>query len=230
MRRFFMKSKIIEVILLPTCFVICQEVLLKGILQIVEANMNMEPLHLLTFPIILGASTPGGMSAGYRQNGVAGGKGAGLLRKGKLSPGRREGDAEYRPSHLFSSPWHIAPLHLPLVGQNCWPHMASGFSASMWLRLTEQEEKDVDKDEGEMKILPKDTFMSKVHKYELLLKSCSRCLPEESGPPAAESHHGSSQAGARSVEEGLIHILSMGSKALMLQVWANFSTGSLTFR
>ncbi|TMS04764.1 Lysosomal-trafficking regulator [Larimichthys crocea] len=176
------------------------EVLLKGILQIVEANMNMEPLHFLTFPIILGASTPGGVSAGSRLNGAAGGKSVGLLWKGKLSPGRRDGDTEYRPNHLRSSPWHMAPLHLPLVGQNCWPHMASGFSASMWLRVTEQEKKDGDKEE------------------------------EENNPPAAESHHGSSQAGTRLVEEDLIHILSMGSKALMLQVWADFSTGSLTFR
>uniref|UniRef100_A0A3P8U990 Lysosomal trafficking regulator n=1 Tax=Amphiprion percula TaxID=161767 RepID=A0A3P8U990_AMPPE len=176
------------------------EILLKGILQIIEANMNMEPLHFLTFPVILGASTPAGLSPGSRQTCAAGGKSVGLLWKGKLSPGRREGDIEYRPSHLCSSPWHIAPLHLPLVGQNCWPHMASGFSASMWLRVAEQEEKDVDKDK------------------------------DESSPLAAESHHGSSQAGTRLVEEGLVHILSMGSKALMLQVWANFSTGSLTFR
>uniref|UniRef100_I3JV17 Lysosomal trafficking regulator n=1 Tax=Oreochromis niloticus TaxID=8128 RepID=I3JV17_ORENI len=160
------------------------EILLKGILQIVEANMNIEPLHFLSFPIILGASTPGGFSPSSRQNCGAGGKSVGLLWKSKLSPGRREGEAEYQPSHLRTSPWHIAPLHLPLVGQNCWPHMASGFSASMWLRVAEQEAKDGDKNRERTRLL----------------------------------------------EEGLIHILSMGSKALMLQVWADFSTGSLTFR
>lgn len=143
---------------LTVYFVTCQEILLKGILQIIEANMNMEPLHFLTFPIILGASTPGVVSSSSRPNGAAGGKSVGLLWKGKLSPGRREGDIEYQPSHLRSSPWHIAPLHLPLVGQNCWPHMASGFSASMWLRVTEQEEKDGDKDEGEPQILHQITW------------------------------------------------------------------------
>lgn len=192
--------------------------------------MNMEPLHFLTFPIILGASTPGGVSAGSRLNGAAGGKSVGLLWKGKLSPGRRDGDTEYRPNHLRSSPWHMAPLHLPLVGQNCWPHMASGFSASMWLRVTEQEKKDGDKEEGETQILHQDTFLPAIHKHDLVLRFSSYCLPEENNPPAAESHHGSSQAGMRLVEEDLIHILSMGSKALMLQVWADFSTGSLTFR
>ncbi|XP_049456199.1 lysosomal-trafficking regulator isoform X5 [Epinephelus fuscoguttatus] len=206
------------------------EILLKGILQIVEANVNIEPLHFLTFPIILGALTPGGVSTGSRQNGAVGGKSVGLLWKGKLSPGRREGDTEYRPSHLRSSPWHIAPLHLPLVGQNCWPHMASGFSASMWLRVAEQS-KDGDKDNGETHIVHQDPLMLEVHKYELIfLTFFCNYFPEVSNAPGAESHHGSSQARMRLIEEGLIHILSMGSKALMLQVWADFSTGSLTFR
>lgn len=134
-------------------FVTCQEILLKGILQIVEANVNMEPLHFLTFPIILGASTPGGVSSSSRQNGAAGGKTVGLLWKGKLSPGRREGETEHRLGHQRLSPWHAAPLHLPLVGQNCWPHMASGFSASMWLLVRKQEEKDEAKDRGEIQKL-----------------------------------------------------------------------------
>uniref|UniRef100_A0A3B3XZH3 BEACH domain-containing protein n=1 Tax=Poecilia mexicana TaxID=48701 RepID=A0A3B3XZH3_9TELE len=175
-------------------------ILLKGILQIVEANMDMEPLHFLTFPILHGVSTPGGSSPGSRQSSAAGGKALSLLWKGKLSPGRREGEPEYRPSHLWSSPWHTAPLHLPLVGQNCWPHMAPGFSASMWLRVTELEEKNL------------------------------LYFPEESVRPASEIHHASPQTGAKSAEENLVHVLSMGSKALMLQVWADFSKGSLTFR
>ncbi|TNM99905.1 hypothetical protein fugu_012938 [Takifugu bimaculatus] len=172
------------------------DVLLKGIQLIVEANMNLEPLHLLTFPVILGA-TPGSVSASFRQNGSTGGKNVSLLWKGMLSPGRGDGDGERRPSHMCFSPWHAAPLHLPLVGQNCWPHMANGFSVSMWLRVAEQ-----DRDKSK----------------------------EERNPPAAQPHHGCAQAGPRQVEEGLSHILSMGSKALMFQVWADFSTGSLTFR
>lgn len=183
--------------------------------------MHIEPLHLLTFPVTLGASTPGGASASFRQNGSAGGKSVGLLWKGKLSPGRGEGDGECRLSHFSSSPWHAAPLHLPLVGQNCWPHMASGFSASMWLRVSEQ---DSDKNKGEML-----TFVD-VMNTSGCLRCFGYCLPEDSNPPAAQPHHGSSQAGTRLAEDGLIHIMSMGSKALMLQMWADFSTGSLTFR
>jgi len=132
----------------------------------VQANMDLEPLHYLSFPVVLGATaTPGSAtSPGTRQNGAPGGaggggagvgsggggsKGVGLLWKGKLSP-RRDGDAtEPRPGHLRTSPWHASPLHLPLVGQNCWPHMASGFSASLWLRLAEAEERDGEKGKGE---------------------------------------------------------------------------------
>ncbi|XP_046885311.1 lysosomal-trafficking regulator isoform X3 [Hypomesus transpacificus] len=165
------------------------DVLLKGLLQIVEANVDMEPLYFLSFPMILGSSAPGGSSPGGRQNGGAGGRGGGLLWRGKPSPG-----------HLLSSPWHVAPLHLPLVGQNCWPHMASGFSASLWLKTATPGEQ---KGSGEK---------------------------EEGKTTAAEPQLGASQAGQRVVEEGLVHVLSMGSKALMLQVWANLSSGSLTFR
>ncbi|XP_078787658.1 lysosomal-trafficking regulator isoform X5 [Oryzias latipes] len=176
------------------------DILLKGVLKIIEANMNMEPLHFLTFPVILGSSVPGGSSPCSRQNCTTGGKSVGSLWKGKLSPGRREGESEHRSTHLHPSPWLVAPLHLPLVGQNCWPHMASGFSASIWLRLREQEQKEADRDK------------------------------DKSNPPVAEARGSSPHAGARTAEEGLIHILSMGSKALMLQVWADFSTGSLIFR
>uniref|UniRef100_A0A3P9LYC8 Lysosomal trafficking regulator n=1 Tax=Oryzias latipes TaxID=8090 RepID=A0A3P9LYC8_ORYLA len=183
------------------------DILLKGVLKIIEANMNMEPLHLLTFPVILGSSVPGGSSPCSRQNCTTGGKSVGSLWKGKLSPGRREGESEHRSTHLHPSPWLVAPLHLPLVGQNCWPHMASGFSASIWLRLREQEQKEADRDKG---LFP---FNLQIH-----------------NPPVAEARGSSPHAGARTAEEGLIHILSMGSKALMLQVWADFSTGSLIFR
>ena len=44
--------------------------------------------------------------------------------------------------HLRASPWHTAPLHLPLLGQNCWPHMASGFSAALWLKALRSEDEE----------------------------------------------------------------------------------------
>lgn len=71
---------------------------------------------------------------------------------------------------------------------------------------------------------------SALHKHELVLKFSYHCFAEDRIVSTGESHHGSAQPGTTLVEESLIHILSMGSKALMLQVWADLSTGSLTFR
>lgn len=76
----------------------------------------------------------------------------------------------------------------------------------------------------------KHLYTLRVHKLELVWRFLFISPSEEVNPAAAEPHHGTCLPGMRSVDEGLIHILSMGSKALMLQVWANFSTGSLTFR
>lgn len=94
----------------------------------VEANTETEPLHYLSFPMSLNTSVPNTST-----NGTVGVRAAvGTLWRGKLGTGKGEGESQ--PTHFQASPWHIAPLHLPLVGQNCWPHMANGFSASLWIR------------------------------------------------------------------------------------------------
>ncbi|XP_031435189.1 lysosomal-trafficking regulator isoform X2 [Clupea harengus] len=171
------------------------EVLLRGLLKIVQANMRLQPLHFLSFPSVLGQPQAGGASPGLRPNGAAGGKGVGSLWRGKPSPG-----ADGRLGHLRASPWHTAPLHLPLLGQNCWPHMASGFSAALWLKALRSE----DEEEG--------------------------LAEREESAPATEALQAAPVSGEKAADDGLFHILSMGSKALMLQVWANLSTGTFTFR
>ncbi|XP_058238437.1 lysosomal-trafficking regulator isoform X2 [Hemibagrus wyckioides] len=163
------------------------EILLNGILQMVEANTEMEPLHYLSFPMSLCTSDPNTST-----NGAVGIRAAvGTLWGGKLGAGKGVGESHV--THFQASPWHIAPLHLPLVGQNCWPHMASGFSASLWVRFV--------KNNGDEK-------------------------------PAGRAHMGGD--GVQHVdwqgENNLLHVLSIGSKALMLQVWADVSTGACTFR
>uniref|UniRef100_A0A674BVN6 Lysosomal trafficking regulator n=1 Tax=Salmo trutta TaxID=8032 RepID=A0A674BVN6_SALTR len=213
------------------------DILLKGVLQIVQANVDMEPLYFLSYPMILGgASFPGGTSPGSRQNGGAGGKGVGMLWKGgKLSPGRREGDGREEPGHLRTSPWHVAPLHLPLVGQNCWPHMASGFSASVWIKVTEDEEGEGHAEKGRI-ILLLDQFNRSNHSFSYLSIEMWMdlyvflCPPEEGKAPTLEPNLGATPDGQRVVVESLMHVLSMGSKAMMLQVWADLSTGVFTFR
>ncbi|TRY64527.1 hypothetical protein DNTS_026789, partial [Danionella cerebrum] len=173
------------------------EILLKAVLQIVLSSSHTEPLYFLPFPIM----TPGlcglNLSPGTRPHGAVGSKGAvNTLLRGKLPLGRGEADM-MRPGHVHSSPWHIAPLHLPLVGQNCWPHMASGFSASLWMRAGKMEEARSNKEEVSVAEAPPHTPLQ---------------LSDQLGDPS------------------LLHVLSMGSKALMLQVWMNISTGAFTFR
>lgn len=102
----------------------------------VEANTEMEPLHYLSFPMSLCTSAPNTST-----NGVVGVTATvGTLWKDKLGTGK--GESESQAMHLQASPWHIAPLHLPLVGQNCWPHMASGFSASLWIRPVKNNDEE----------------------------------------------------------------------------------------
>uniref|UniRef100_A0A672PLP6 Lysosomal trafficking regulator n=1 Tax=Sinocyclocheilus grahami TaxID=75366 RepID=A0A672PLP6_SINGR len=177
------------------------EILLRGLLQIVEANADTEPLYFMSFPMIPGAGVPGlSSSPGMRPHGTAGGKGGvNTLLRGKLPLGRGEADLS-RPGHLRSSPWHTAPFHLPLVGQNCWPHMASGFSASLWVRAGKDEDRPI------AIIL----FCIHFNSFEAL--------------------HGPAHVPEQQTERCLLHVLSMGSKALMLQVWVNISTGAFTFR
>jgi hypothetical protein len=56
------------------------------------------------------------------------------LRRARISRGKKEADRESFPYRLLSS-WHIAPIHLPLLGQNCWPHLSEGFSVSLWFNV-----------------------------------------------------------------------------------------------
>ncbi|XP_027006009.2 lysosomal-trafficking regulator isoform X2 [Tachysurus fulvidraco] len=150
------------------------EILLNGILKMVEANTEMEPLHYLSFPMFLYTS-----DHNTSTNSTVGA--VGTLWGVKLGAC----EDECHLTHFEASPWHIAPLHLPLLGQNCWPHMASGFSASLWVRFV--------KNNGEN---PTDR---------------AQVMPGVG-------------------ENNLLHVLSVGSKALMLQVWADVSTGACLFR
>lgn len=106
-----------------------------------EASSDTEPLYFMPFPMIPGAGAAGvSSSPGMRPHGTAGSKsGVNTLLRAKLPLGRGDGESG-RPGHLRTSPWHTAPYHLPLMGQNCWPHMASGFSASLWVRVVKDED------------------------------------------------------------------------------------------
>ncbi|KAJ8365985.1 hypothetical protein SKAU_G00148160 [Synaphobranchus kaupii] len=149
------------------------EILLNGLLRIVEANMDMEPLQFLSFPLSPpgGAASPGGGSS-------------------SLSP----------------------------VGQNCWPHMADGFSTSLWIRARGVAEEEGPAEKGR-----------RLRKRAGALRDSSVDSLEGVKPPGLDVPS-PAVSGDPLVEEGYLHVVSMGSKALMLQVWADLTTGAFTFR
>uniref|UniRef100_A0A672PLE3 Lysosomal trafficking regulator n=1 Tax=Sinocyclocheilus grahami TaxID=75366 RepID=A0A672PLE3_SINGR len=191
----------------------CQTILMELLVAMVSDRMTSEELALLTRLFL--EKTPPTVSATSHSISIryCGPKtlyqpfplsrvkergGVNTLLRGKLPLGRGEADLS-RPGHLRSSPWHTAPFHLPLVGQNCWPHMASGFSASLWVRAGKDEDRRYKK--GKKRFI-----------YVIMLISILAL-------------HGPAHVPEQQTERCLLHVLSMGSKALMLQVWVNISTG-----
>lgn len=100
-------------------------------MKIIETNVDMNPLQYLAFPLLHGTNLS---SSSQKSTGTSNSKSAGLLKKAKFSQSKKEADGE-NLSHQLLSSWHVAPIHLPLVGQNCWPHMSDGFSVSLWFHL-----------------------------------------------------------------------------------------------
>lgn len=93
----------------------------------------MSPSQYLSFPLLHTPSLSNGVSP-QKSPGILNSKALGLLRRARISRGKKEADRDSFPSGLLSS-WHIAPIHLPLLGQNCWPHLSEGFSVSLWFNV-----------------------------------------------------------------------------------------------
>ncbi|XP_075388296.1 lysosomal-trafficking regulator [Tenrec ecaudatus] len=193
----------------------CTEILLQGILKIVENDITMSPSQYLTFPLM---HPPNANSSASSQKcpGILHSKAMGLLRRARLSQSRKEADSENFPHQLLSS-WHIAPVHLPLLGQNCWPHLAEGFSVSLWFSVDciHETEHSTEK-----------TKKTKKRNKSVLVWNNSFEGAENSRPEGAKYVN----PGERLVEEGSVHMISLGSKTLMIQVWADPRKGTLIFR
>lgn len=101
-------------------------------MKIIETNIYMNPLQYLAFPLLHGTNLSS--SSSQKSASTSNSKTAGLLKRAKFSQSKKEADGE-NLSHQLLSSWHVAPIHLPLVGQNCWPHMSEGFSVSLWFHL-----------------------------------------------------------------------------------------------
>uniref|UniRef100_A0A8C6VCC8 Lysosomal trafficking regulator n=1 Tax=Naja naja TaxID=35670 RepID=A0A8C6VCC8_NAJNA len=175
-------------------------ILLKGILKILEANTRMRPLQHIVFPLhqisSLGSSPCQKSAPTFCSKTVA------LLRRAKLVQSKKEPEGESLPHHLLS-PWHVAPIHLPLVGQNCWPHMSEGFSISLWFST------------------------ECIHRAGSSLEKSKKMKRRSK---SLISHESSFDEADKLLEDGCLHIFSLGSKALMIQVWANVNSGTFTFR
>lgn len=108
----------------------------------------MSPSQYLTFPLL---HTPnlsnGGSSFSQKCPTILNSKAMGLLRRARVSRSKKEGDSDSFPQQLLSS-WHVAPVHLPLLGQNCWPHLSEGFSVSLWFNVERIHEAESTTEKG----------------------------------------------------------------------------------
>nr|XP_013800926.1 PREDICTED: lysosomal-trafficking regulator [Apteryx mantelli mantelli] len=192
----------------------CTEILLKGVLKIVETNTCMNPLQYLAFPLLYG--THFSSSSSQKSASTPNSKTAGLLKRAKYSQNKKEADGENLTHQLLSS-WYVAPIHLPLVGQNCWPHMSEGFSVSLWFHLECLHEAENSAEKGK-----------KIKKRSKLLTVRENSFDSTEEAKSIGMEYLS--LGDKLVEDGCIHIISLGSKALMIQVWADLNTGAFIFR
>uniref|UniRef100_A0A8C4XEE4 Lysosomal trafficking regulator n=1 Tax=Erpetoichthys calabaricus TaxID=27687 RepID=A0A8C4XEE4_ERPCA len=180
------------------------EILLNGFLKIVEDNMHMAPQQYLAFPLFINASSANSILSAPKQTSVLSAKTAAILKRGKMTTSKKDFDGDILSHHLSSS-WHVAPIHLPLVGQNCWPHMADGFSVSLWIKTEWPLERSAEKRKKPKRSKLVAFWDSSLDRSEYL------------GP-------------YKLVEDGCLHLISLGSKALMLQVWTDLNTGAFIFR
>ncbi|XP_078398112.1 lysosomal-trafficking regulator isoform X2 [Cetorhinus maximus] len=194
------------------------KILLGGILRIVEANVGMVPLQYLTFPTVFISNIFSTISTMQKTNSSPTSKSSGLLKRVKFPQSKRETESEGY-THQLSSPWHVAPLHLPLVGQNSWPHMSDGFSVSIWLK--------VEVTSGTNRSLEK---TKKQRRNQLATFRDSSFDGIEYGKTAGLDFCSTQNSGDKLVEDGCLHVISLGSKVIMLQVWADLNTGGFTFR
>ncbi|XP_063773674.1 lysosomal-trafficking regulator isoform X2 [Pseudophryne corroboree] len=176
------------------------EMLLKGILSITEANNCMVPLKFMTFP--LQQNLTGASSAAQKSTASTSGKITGLFRRTKVLQSK-----DIHGENLLSA-WRIAPIHLPLIGQN----MSDGFSFTLWMKLEYNFESDILMSKGKQSKKKNKQFL--VHTQNTVSKNI--------GPDCSTSDS--------LVDDGCMHVVSMGSKVLMMQIWVSMTTGRFIFR
>ncbi|XP_069741266.1 lysosomal-trafficking regulator isoform X2 [Narcine bancroftii] len=185
------------------------KILLGGILSIVEANINMVPMHYLTFPIVFR-----GISCVQDASSTTSNKSINVPKYVNFSKNRRETENV----HQLSSPWHVAPVHLPLVGQSCWPHMSDGISVSLWFKVELSEGTD-----GLIKV--------KKQRRDWLVTSRENSIDgTEDEETTSLFLGGVPNSGDKLMEDSCLHVISLGSRIMTLQVWADMNTTGFVFR
>ncbi|XP_068087878.1 lysosomal-trafficking regulator isoform X2 [Hyperolius riggenbachi] len=196
-----------EITLLLRCFLEKTqptELILRGILNITEANSIMIPLKYLSFPLQQG--TAGVSGTAQKSPGFVSGKMSSFFKRAKVWQTK-----DLHGDDTLLSSWHIAPIHLPLVGQNCWPNMSDGFSFAVWLKM----EYNIDLE----------YFINKGK--QMKKKNKMHPVPVQNTDKTSAADGSSTD---KLEDDGCIHLLSLGSKMLMLQVWCSMITGRLIFR
>ncbi|XP_078001240.1 lysosomal-trafficking regulator-like [Glandiceps talaboti] len=113
---------------------------------------------------------------------------------------------------ILDSPWTIAPLQIPTVDSPTWMPSVKGFSLSMWMRVEGKEDTELTSD-------PIKT---------LYREDSADSLDIDKVEPLTEMKREPS-VGAN-VDNDSLHVCSIGSREVLLQIWYNPTTNDLLLR
>ncbi|XP_004691083.1 PREDICTED: lysosomal-trafficking regulator [Condylura cristata] len=191
----------------------CIETLLLGLLRIIESDPTAGPAQCLTFPLPQVPSATGAALA--RSPGAASGEARELLGRARASQGPKGAGGDSPPQRPLSS-WLVAPVHLPLLGQSCWPHLSEGFSVSLWFNVARPPGAARGTERG-----------SQAKRSGGRLSRGSSSDGTENNTSEGAEHVNPDD---RLIEGGCIHMVSLGSRALMIQVWTDPHSATFIFR
>ncbi|XP_078452661.1 lysosomal-trafficking regulator isoform X1 [Lampetra planeri] len=217
------------------------ELLLSGLSQVVQANTQAVPSHFLSFPTAQGGGAALHAMARVATAGVKARAASPVqrafqefLRCTRPDPSRKDdgGGGGAAPPRGPASPWVISSVRLALPAEHqAWGQQhtgrPAGFSASLWLRVGWGPGGE---DNGAAAAGGAGERVRRSKKNRLLVFRDSSIDSPEGERVVVIDYPNPHKAGDRMVDEGLLHLLSFGSRSLMLQVWAEPDAGLLTFR
>ncbi|KAI8477728.1 hypothetical protein Bbelb_445390, partial [Branchiostoma belcheri] len=170
-------------------------------------SMTAQPSHILSFPTVVPPTPKPDAPATARPQGSP-------KRPDTLNIPDRGADGKAGTS---SSAWQRAPVQIPIKNNVTWPPRGRGLSLSMWLRL-----ESVCRTPG---LNGGNGRRGKKNKSVMFRDSSSDSMDTDKSDPSSPRH-----STDKLHSSGYLHLVSCGSKTLMMQTWADTSTGTLTFR